>query len=108
MAFFDEATVRAEAAELFDLYQSMMRLSVGGLYGMEQKQEYLDNLKRIIEIQKIMHFRAKYSDEPDADDFVGHLKTCSEVLGYKGNVDEVFLAMEADLNRAQEVLNEES
>jgi hypothetical protein len=29
-------------------------------------------------------------------------------LGYRGNVDEVFLAMEADIRKAQEVLNKES
>ena len=108
MAFFDEPPIRAEAAELFDLYQRMMQISMGGMNSMEIKREYLDNLKRIIEIQKIMHFRAKYSDEPDANDFVGHLKKCSEVLGYRGNVDEVFLAMEADIRKAQEVLNKES
>ena len=105
MAFFDEVPIRAEAAELFDLYQSMMRLSMGGLLNMEQKQDYLDKMTRIVELQKIMYFRAKYSEEDDAFEFIQHMKQCSRILGYDGDVDEVFTAMESDLNKAQQALN---
>lgn len=106
MAFFDEVPIRAEAAELFDLYQRMMQISMGGLYSMKLKQEYLDKLTRIVELQKVMYFRAKYSEDDDAFEFVQHLKKCSEMLGYNGNIDEVFTSMEADLTKAQEALNE--
>ena len=65
--------------ELFDLYQSMMRLSMGGLYNMEQKQDYLDKMTRIVELQKVMYFRAKYSaEEDDAFEFIQHMKQCLE------------------------------
>jgi|TARA_B100001094_G_C17862909_1_gene638302 hypothetical protein len=108
MAFFDEVPIRAEAAELFDLYQRMMQISMGGLYSMKLKQEYLDKLTRIIELQKIMYFRAKYSEEDDAFEFIQHLKKCSTMLGYDGDIDEVFLSMEADLLKAQQALNQSS
>jgi hypothetical protein len=107
MAFFDDIPIRAEAAELFDLYQRMMQLSMGGLYSMKLKEEYLDKLTRILELQKIMYFRAKYSEEDDAFDFCQHLKKCANMLGYEGDVEETFKAMENDVASCRELLNEE-
>ena len=104
MAFFDDIPIRAEAAELFDLYQRMMQISMGGLHSMELKTEYLDKLSRILELQKIMWFRAKYSEEDDAFEFCQHLKKCAEMLGYKGDIDETFKAMENDVASCREIL----
>lgn len=107
MAFFDEIPIRAEAAELFDLYQRMMQLSMGGLHNMKLKEEYLDKLTRILELQKVMYFRAKYSEEDDAFDFCQHLKQCANMLGYEGDVEETFKAMENDVVSCRELLNKE-
>lgn len=107
MAFFDEAHIRAEAAELFDLYQRLMQLSMGGCQSIETKTEYLEKISRVVELQKIMYFRAKYSDQEDASEFVGHLKNCANMLGYNGDIDEVFIAMETDINKAKEVLKDQ-
>ena len=104
MAFFDDVPIRAEAAELFDLYQRMVQISMGGMSSMELKEEYLDKLTRIIELQKIMYFRAKYSEEDDAFQFCQHLKQCANVLGYDGDIDETFKAMEKDVANCKEFL----
>jgi len=104
MAFFDEAHIRAEAAELFDLYQRLMQLSMGGCITMETKIEYLEKISRVVELQKIMYFRAKYSEEKDAAEFVQHLTQCANMLGYDGHIDEVFVDMEADIHKANEIL----
>ena len=68
---------------------------------MKLKEEYLDKLSRIIELQKIMYFRAKYSEEDDAFEFCQHLKQCANVLGYDGDIDETFKAMEQDVATAK-------
>ena len=104
MAFFDDVPIRAENAELFDLYQRMIQISMGGMSSMKLKEEYLDKLTRIIELQKIMYFRAKYSEEDDAFEFCQHLKQCANVLGYDGDIDETFKAMEQDVNNCKEFL----
>jgi len=106
MAFFDDAPVRAEAAELFDTYQTLMQISVGGIGNKETAEKYIDNLARVIELQKIMYFRAKYSEEDDAFEFCQHLKKCANTLGYDGDVDEVFVNMESDITKARKAMSE--
>jgi len=106
MAFFDDAPVRAEAAELFDRYQTLMQISVGGIGKKETAEKYIDNLERVIELQQVMYFRAKYSEEDDAFEFCQHLKQCANVLGYDGDVEEVFTNMQADINKARKAMSE--
>lgn len=107
MAFFDNPIIRAESVELFDVYQRLVDLSSRGTtLNHEEKIEYLEKVGRVIELQKVLYFRAKYSDEEDAVDFIEYLKHSAKLLGYtNGDVDECFVTMQADVERALDLLD---
>ncbi len=106
MAFFDDVPIRAEAVELFDKYQTLMQISAGEIGKKETAEKYIDNLERVIELQQVMYFRAKYSEEDDAFEFCQHLKQCANMLGYDGDVEEVFTNMQSDISKARKAMSE--
>ncbi len=108
MAFFDNPIIRAEAVQLFELYQRLVDLSSrGGTNALDHddKIEYLEKVARVIELQKVLYFRAKYSEEDDAFEFIQYLKNSARLLGYtNGDVDECFVSMQADIEKAIDLL----
>tara|TARA_B100000401_G_C52615193_1_gene628644 strand:+ start:249 stop:575 length:327 start_codon:yes stop_codon:yes gene_type:complete len=108
MAFFDNPIIRAESVELFEIYQRLVDLaSRGTLLNNEEKKEYLEKVGRVIELQKVLYFRAKYSEDDDAFEFIQYLKQSARLLGYtNGDIDECFVSMQADVERALELLDD--
>tara|TARA_B100001113_G_scaffold352206_1_gene353031 strand:+ start:1103 stop:1432 length:330 start_codon:yes stop_codon:yes gene_type:complete len=106
MAFFDNPIIRAESVQLFEVYQRLVDLSARGTtLNNEDKIEYLEKVARVIELQKVLYFRAKYSEEDDAFEFIQYLKQSARLLGYdNGDVDECFVTMQADVERAIDLL----
>tara|TARA_B100001996_G_C18480608_1_gene523614 strand:+ start:213 stop:542 length:330 start_codon:yes stop_codon:yes gene_type:complete len=106
MAFFDNPIIRAESVQLFEVYQRLVDLSARGTtLDNEDKIEYLEKVARVIELQKVLYFRAKYSEEDDAFEFIQYLKQSARLLGYdNGDVDECFVTMQADVERAIDLL----
>ena len=73
----------------------------------EEKKEYLEKVGRVIELQKVLYFRAKYSEDDDAFEFIQYLKQSARLLGYtNGDIDECFVSMQADVERALELLDD--
>ena len=108
MAFFDNPIIRAESVQLFEIYQRLVDLSSRGMtLDNEEKKEYLDKVGRVIELQKVLYFRAKYSEDDDAFEFIQYLKQSARLLGYtNGDIDECFVSMQADVERALELLDD--
>lgn len=108
MAFFDNPIIRAESAQLFEIYQRLVDLSSRGMtLDNEEKKEYLEKVGRVIELQKVLYFRAKYSEDDDAFEFIQYLKQSARLLGYtNGDIDECFVSMQADVERALELLDD--
>ena len=107
MAFFDNPIIRAESVQLFEIYQRLVDLSSRGMtLDNEEKKEYLEKVGRVIELQKVLYFRARYSKDEDASDFIEYLKQSAKLLGYTdGDIDECFVTMQADVERALELLD---
>ena len=108
MAFFDNPIIRAESVQLFEIYQRLVDLSSRGMpLDNEEKKEYLEKVGRVIELQKVLYFRAKYSEDDDAFEFIQYLKQSARLLGYtNGDIDECFVSMQADVERALELLDD--
>ena len=108
MAFFDNPIIRAESVQLFEIYQRLVDLSSRGMtLDNEEKKEYLEKVGRVIELQKVLYFRAKYSEDDDAVEFIQYLKQSARLLGYtNGDIDECFVSMQADVERALELLDD--
>lgn len=108
MSFFDNPIIRAESVQLFEIYQKLVDLSSRGMtLDHEEKKEYLEKVSRIIELQKVLYFRAKYSEDDDAFEFIQYLKQSARLLGYtNGDIDECFVSMQADVERALELLDD--
>ena len=106
MAFFDNPIIRAESVQLFEIYQRLVDLSSRGMtLDNEEKKEYLEKVGRVIELQKVLYFRAKYSEDDDAFEFIQYLKNSARLLGYSnGDVDECFVSMQADIEKAIDLL----
>ena len=109
MAFFDNPIIRSESVQLFELYQRLVDLSSrgGGTNALnhDDKIEYLEKVARVIELQKVLYFRAKYSEDDDAFEFIQYLKNSARLLGYtNGDVDECFVSMQADIEKAIDLL----
>lgn len=109
MAFFDNPIIRSESVQLFELYQRLVDLSSrgGGTNALDHddKIEYLEKVARVIELQKVLYFRAKYSEDDDAFEFIQYLKNSARLLGYtNGDVDECFVSMQADIEKAIDLL----
>ena len=108
MAFFDNPIIRAESVQLFEIYQRLVDLSSRGMtLDNEEKKEYLEKVGRVIELQKVLYFRAKYSEDDDAFEFIQYLKQSARLLGYtNGDIDECFVSMQADVERALELFDD--
>ena len=108
MAFFDNPIIRAESVQLFEIYQRLVDLSSRGMtLDNEEKKEYLEKVGRVIELQKVLYFRAKYSEDDEAFEFIQYLKQSARLLGYtNGDIDECFVSMQADVERALELLDD--
>ena len=108
MAFFDNPIIRAESVQLLEIYQRLVDLSSRGMtLDNEEKKEYLEKVGRVIELQKVLYFRAKYSEDDDAFEFIQYLKQSARLLGYtNGDIDECFVSMQADVERALELLDD--
>lgn len=104
MSFFDNEIIRSEAAQLFELYERLMQLAMTGCTTLDQKKEYLQKIQRVVELQEVLYFRAKYSEQEDASEFVEHLRNSANMLGYRGDIESVFISMKTDIEKAIEIL----
>ena len=88
MSFFEQDLIRDELTEMTELYHEISAI----MYGSDDKSEEtrkdcLDKLERLVELQELLYFRAKYSSDQEAEEFVSMLRTSATFLGVPQEVD---------------------
>lgn len=108
MSFFENELIRNELEEMSTLYQEICFLMYSPYEQTEDsRRECLDKIERLIELQELVYFRAKYSSDSDAEEFVDMLRSSAKLLGVSPDVDisEIFTHMKEDISRAKEKLD---
>ena len=106
MRFFDNDVVRAQAAELVETNEDLQDLILdGGLKTPEGNIEFMSKVHRMIELQEQLYFRASYSDEDDAKEFVSQFNRSLPYVAVEGETDvsQSFKRMKEELKRMIEL-----
>ena len=106
MRFFDNDIVRAQSAELVETNEDLQDLVVGGgLQSPEGTYHFMSKVHRLIELQEQLYFRASYSDDPDAKEFVEAFQKSFPLVAVQGETDvtQSFRRMKEELVRMLEM-----
>lgn len=111
MSFFEQELIRDELTEMSELYQEVAT----ALYGPDKESpdtriECLCKLERLVELQELLYFRAKYSQDREAEEFVDMIRTSASFLGIPPDMDliQIFSQMKQDIAIAKERLDKSS
>ena len=108
MRFFDNDVVRAQAAELVETNEDLQDLILGGgLKTPEGNVEFMSKVHRMIELQEQLYFRASYSSEDDAKEFIEAFQKSFPFVAIQGETDvtQSFRRMKEELKRMIELSN---
>lgn len=108
MSFFEQDLIQDELKEMSELYQEISVAMYGSADRSEEtRRECLDKLERLVELQELLYFRAKYSSEQEAEEFVQMLRTSAVFLGVPPDIDvsQIFTQMKEDIAKAKEKLD---
>jgi len=108
MSFFEQELIRDEVEEMTSLYQELAVMMYGPDGKSEEtRKECLDKLERLVELQELLYFRAKYSDDTEAEEFVEMIRMSATFLGVSSDVDvsQIFIQMKEDIALAKERLD---
>jgi len=100
MDFFDNEIIRAEAAELMETFQEIQSLLMSQKFrSQEGSLRYLNLVERLLELQEMIFFRAKYSKEEDAKEYIEVLNKTLPIVSKEGETDpsQVFRRMKQEL-----------
>jgi len=100
MEFFDNEIIRSEAAELMQIFEDIQSLLVSSKFrSQEGGVQYLKLMERLLELQEMIYFRAKYSDAEDAKEFVDMLTRTLPFVAKEGETDagQVFRRMKEEI-----------
>jgi len=100
MDFFDNEIIRAEAAELMETFQEIQSLLMSQKFrSQEGGLRYLQLMERLLELQEMIFFRAKYSKEEDAKEYIEVLNKTLPIVSKAGETDpsQVFRRMKQEL-----------
>jgi hypothetical protein len=100
MDFFDNEIIRAEAAELMETFQEIQSLLMSQKFrSQEGGLRYLQLMERLLELQEMIFFRAKYSKEEDAKEYIEVLNKTLPFVSKEGETDpsQVFRRMKQEL-----------
>lgn len=100
MDFFDNEIIRAEAAELMETFQEIQSLLMSQKFrSQEGGLRYLQLMERLLELQEMIFFRAKYSKEEDAKEYIEVLNKTLPIVSKEGETDpsQVFRRMKQEL-----------
>lgn len=111
MSFFEQELIRDELEEMTELYHEI-RQSLSNTWNqtLDDRKECLDKLFRLVELQEFLYFRAKYSEDSEAQDFTEMLKESAVFLGIPPGTDltQIFSHMRQDIQQAKEKLDNPS
>ena len=106
MRFFENDIVRAQSAELVETNEDLQDLIASGrLNSPEGNLQFMSKVHRLIELQEQLYFRASYSDENDAKEFVSQFNRSLPYVAVKGETDvsQSFRRMKEELKRMIEL-----
>ena len=87
--FFKSEIVREELEEInelqTDLYSNMVNMTQ--LANLEDKQEHIEKLTRLLEKQRLMYTRVSLSDDPEAKAMKKQLEQSVTMLGFPEGTD---------------------
>ena len=87
--FFNSEIVREELEEInelqTDLYSNMVNMTQ--LANLEDKQEHIEKLTRLLEKQRLMYTRVSLSDDPEAKAMKKQLEQSVTMLGFPEGTD---------------------
>lgn len=109
MEFFDNEIIRAEAAEMMTLYEDIQDLMRSEKFrSQEGGKEYLRMMERLLELQEMIYFRAKYSESNDAKEFVDMLVRTLPLVSREGETDasQVFKRMREEIASMKKFVEE--
>lgn len=108
MQFFDNDIVRSEASEMMQTYEDIVDLMGSAKFkSPEGLNLYLTKVSRMIELQEMIYFRARYSSEEDAQEFVKFLNMSFPLVAVEGETDvtESFRRMKSDIERMKQSIH---
>lgn len=111
MAFFEQDLIRNELEEMMNLYSEIREsLADSSNQTLEDKKECLSKLERLVELQEFLYFRARYSEDDEAQSFASMLRDSAIFLGIAPGTDlsEIFSHMKQDIANAIEKLDSQS
>ena len=86
--FFKSEIVREELQEINELqteiYSNMMNIQNSGG---DEKEEHIDKLTRLLELQRMMYTRVSLSDDPEAKAMKKQLEQSVTMLGFPEGTD---------------------
>jgi GTPase Era involved in 16S rRNA processing len=109
MTFFEQDLIRDELEQMQNLYEEIRIVMFSPDNQTRQsKLECLDKLSRLVELQELLYFRAKYSDDKEATEFTEMLRESAVFLGVSPNIDisQIFSHMREDIEKAKSRLDE--
>lgn len=109
MDFFDNEIIRSEAAEMMQIYEDIQQLLLSHKFRSEEGgREYLRLMERLLELQEMIYFRAKYSSEDDAKEFVQMLVRTLPFVAKEGETDagQVFRRMREEISEMKKLVGE--
>lgn len=109
MEFFDNEIIRAETSEMMRLYEDIQDLMQSSKFrSQEGGRQYLVMMERLLELQEMLYFRAKYSSESDAKEFVKMLMMTLPFVAKEGETDagQVFRRMREEISDMKKLVEE--
>ena len=106
MRFFENDIVRAQSAELVETNEDLQDLIASGrLNSPEGNLQFMSKVHRLIELQEQLYFRASYSDDEDAREFVNAFRKSFPLVAVQGETDvtQAFRRMKEELKRMIEL-----
>ena len=100
MDFFDNEIIRAEAAELMETFEELQSLLMSEKFRTQEGGlRYLNLVERLLELQEMIFFRARYSKEEDAKEYIKVLNKTLLIVSREGETDpsQVFRRMKQEL-----------
>ena len=90
--FFKSEIVREELQEINELqteiYSNMMNIQNSGG---DEKEEHIDKLTRLLELQRMMYTRVSLSEDPEAKAMKKQLEQSVTMLGFPEGTDMLLL-----------------
>lgn len=105
MRFFDYDIVRSESAELMRIQEDLKDLFGSEKFHTHEGREcYFFLMERLLDIQEVIYFRAKYSDTDDAKEYIKMLNENLHLVSRDGEktVSDVYKRMKRDLKNIKD------